>query len=138
MVKKQHPEGFPYGPYFRYEQSDSAAFMIQRSGVLRGKSRGNIYASDIPAVKAYTERATVNHNVTFYAKVPPDSNTPPAYVQWSLRDRVEGEVRLVNEGDITFVEIDVCVTQNLCKENRSKNIGPPAGVEERRSSCTEN
>ena len=72
---------------------------IRRTGELRGRPRRQIYASDIPAVKAYVGRLPIGYRgFEFETDTPPDDGCPPHECSWRgprLGVRVEGDWAII-------------------------------------------
>ena len=72
-----------YGPYHRFQNRDQNE-LVARTGLLGGRSRRNIYAGLIPAVKAYEGSLPQGYSgIEFYTNVAPDRGGVPGQATWS-------------------------------------------------------
>lgn len=76
----------PYGPYYRVKSSSQTEEDIKQqleSQEIWGGAPRNVYQSNIPKVKAYSEKPKNAKGVEFWTTVPPDSGGVPGKPTWS-------------------------------------------------------
>lgn len=96
-----------FGPFHRRHKTFEENERVATSGLLWGKPRGNFYAGDFPAVKAWAGRLPAGIvGVEFYTEVEPDLTGAPAWPEWS-----EGRPGVITLERKSLVAIRVVITR---------------------------